>query len=345
MEEKRNDEIDLIEVAQKTAKLAGKATTQLGQLIYKMLYYIIVGASASFRFLVRNSIIIIVFAVAGYLIGTLWINIAKPYYKTNATIQSNTIQNASLIDYINRIHNLAENRDSISLAEQLNIPVEKAAEIRNLQAFWMIDKNKDGIADEVDYENQFTPDTITNSVRITSKFFVQLLTYDPTIIRDVQTGLESYIDTYPRLMQIAEVKKQNLETEIARIRSEIEVLDSLRRYEYFLKEKELREYNQNVIRLNELLLKTGMEEEKPTRLLHQDIIALTNQNLNNVSELELNTEPYIFLSKFVQVNNPVNIEKESGARKKITALFILLAIILSLLFKNRKEFIAYIKGK
>lgn len=338
-----NDEIDLIEVAKKTAQLAGKATNKLGELLLIFFKGVYTGIIFSIRFLFRNAIIIIAFAIAGYFAGNLYINISTPYYKTTATIQSNTIANASLIDYINRIHTLAASRDSISLSEQLNITVSEASNIKDLQAFWMIDKNKDGIADEVDYTNSFTPDTISNTVRITNKFVAQLLTYDPENILPTQYGLEAYINTYPRINQISEVKKVNLQSEIERLDDEIEILDSLKKYEYFVKEKELRKYKQNVVKLNELLLQTGSDVEEPTRLLHTDILELANINLENIRQLELESEPYIFLSKFVKVNNPVNIQTETGIRSKIMLLFVVMATFLALIFKYRKLIYAQLK--
>lgn len=337
-----NDEIDLIEVAKKTAQLAGKATNKLGELLLIFFKGIFTGTMFSIRFLFRNSIIIIAFAILGFFAGNLYMKMAKPYYKTSATIQSNTIPNASLIDYINRIHTLTLNQDSISLSEQLNITVSEAANIKDLQAFWMIDKNKDGIADEVDYNNSFTPDTISNTVRINNKFFVQLLTYNPENIVNTQTGLETYINTYPRISQISEVKKQNLEREIDRINNEIIILDSLKKYEYFVRERELMKYKQNVVKLNELLLQTGSNVEEPTRLLHTNILELANTNLENIRQLELETEPYIFLSKFVKVNNPVDLNTETGIRIKMIALFVLLSFIIAVSFKYGKQIFSFL---
>ena len=293
----------------------------------------------------ESMFIIIAFAIAGYLTGTLMLNISKPYYKTSATIQSNTIENASLIDYINRIHLLSKNRDSLTLAKELSISVTEATKIKDLQAFWMIDLNKDGIADEIDYKNSFIPDTISKAQRIINKFTIQLYTFDPAIIPDIQSGLETYIDTYPRIKHISQVKKQNLHNEINRINDEIEILDSLRKYEYFVKDREIRKYEKNVIKINELLLKTGDEKVEPVRLLHTNILELNNQNLENTRKLELETDPYIFLSSFIRVNNPVDIETETGITKKIIALFIILSIFISFLIRDRKVIFEFLNKK
>ncbi|MCD6180237.1 MAG: hypothetical protein J7K39_10085 [Bacteroidales bacterium] len=341
--EKRNDEIDLIEVTQKAGKALEKATVGLFQLIGSMFVYLFKFTIKALHFSIRYSYIIFGLAILGFFSGLYIAKTTAPYYRTSATIQSNTIPNANLINYINRIHELLANNDSISLAAQLNMDVSDAAQIYDLQAFWLIDINKDGIADEVDYQNEFMPDTVSNAVRITDRFHVQLLTYDPTILNQVQQSLEDYLLTYPRLQQISDVKKRNLEKEISRIDTEISILDSLKTYEYFVKEKELREYDKSTVKLGQLLLASPEQAIQPTRLLHENILKLYNDNLANYRALELETEPFIFLSKFVEVTNPVNVNKEEHTSVKFGILGLFLGVILSLLLKFRKEVFVFIK--
>lgn len=341
--EKQNDEIDLIEVTQKAGKALEKATVGLIHLIGSLFIYLYKLAILSIRFGIRYAYIIFTLAVLGYFAGLYKANNTSPYYRTSATIQSNTIPNSNLINYINRLHDLLMNNDSISLASELNMDIADAAKITDLQAFWMIDINQDGIADEVDYYNQFIPDTVSNSVRLTDRFHVQLLISDPSIVNNTQAKLESYLLTYPRLKQISDVKIRNLENEIVRIDEEIKLLDSLKTYEYFVKEKELREYDKSTVKLGQLLLASPEQAIQPTRLLHENTIALVNQNLNNYRALELETEPFIFLSKFIEVTNPVNVNKEEKTSIKFALAGFVLGLFLSLMLKFRKEIFVFIK--
>ena len=82
---------------------------------------------------------------------------------------------------------------------------------------------------------------------------------------------------------------------------------------------------------------------QPTRLLHENIIKLYNENLANYRALELETEPFIFLSKFVEVTNPVNVNKEEHTAIKYGIVGLFLGVILSLLLKFRKEVFVFIK--
>jgi hypothetical protein len=342
-DEKRNDEIDLIEVAQKTGKALEKGTVGLLKLIGLIFKSIFDFGINALRFFLRYSLIILGLAIVGYFVGLYIANSSTPYYRTSATVQSNTIPNSQLIGYINRLHNLAMNNDSIGLATELGIGVHEAADIYDLQAFWMIDFNKDGIADQIDYQNEFMPDTLSNSVRINDRFSVQLLTFDPHTVNDIQKSMDAYLKTYPRIEQISAVKKRNLQNEIVRINEEIKTLDSLKNYEYFVKEKEMKAYDQSTVKLGQLLLASPEQPTQPTRLLHENILNLYNQNLANYRSLELETEPFIFLSKFIDVTNPVNINQENHTSLKFGILGLLIGIIISLLLKYKKDIIVFVK--
>lgn len=341
--EKRNDEIDLIEVTQKAGKALGKATIGLLNFIGSLFKGLLQIGIISLRFFLRYSLFIVGLAILGYFVGFYLTKIERPYYRTSAAIQSNTISNANLINYTNRLHELLVNNDSISLGKELNMKVSDAANIKDLEAFWLIDKNQDGIADEIDYLNEFTPDTLSNVYRLDDRFQVQLLTYDPKIVNEVQQSLEGYLLTYPRIQQISDVKKLNLENEMTRLNGEIKILDSLRLYEYFVKDKELRAYDKNTVKLNQLLVSSSDEPIQPTRLLHEDILKLFDQNQANYRALELETEPFIFLSKFIEVTNPVNVNEENHTSLKFALLGLFFGILISLLLKYRKEVFKFIR--
>jgi len=206
-----------------------------------------------------------------------------------------------------------------------------------------LDKNKDGVADEVDYENNFEPDTVNTAEKINNRFLVQLLIYHPEYIDTIQNKFEAYLHTYPRLELITAVKRRNLESEIKRINSELTVLDSLKYYEYFIKDKERLEKNMGVIPFDKILLSTTPEKEEPARLLHNVTLELETKNQANISSLELNTEPFRFINKFVPVNNPVNIEKEEKVSIKYLGASLLLGLLFALLWRNRKEILQFIK--
>jgi hypothetical protein len=172
---------------------------------------------------------------------------------------------------------------------------------------------------------------------------VQLLSFDPRIVNQVQESLENYLLTYPRLQQISDVKKRNLEIEIEKIDIEMKILDSLKNYEYFVKEKELREFEKSTLDLGSLMLSGPEQTIQPTRLLHKNVLDLSNKNLGNYRALELETDPFIFLSKFIEVTNPVNVNKEEGTSTKFAIAGLFFGVILSLLLKFRKEVFVFIK--
>lgn len=336
-------EIDLIELFSRMGDGISNLFKKLFNLIGKIIYWLFIAAKESLKFGLKNSPILILFALIGLVIGKYSVNNSEPYFRTNATIQTFTVSSANLIEFTNSLTPITETRDSLALADVLNISPNQAASIKSIKAYWLIDKNQDGVADEVDYENSFEPDTINNWEKINNRFLVQLLTCNPDDIPTIQEKFNGYLHTYPRLEQMTAVKRRNLTSEIKRINNEIEVLDSLKYYEYFIKDKEKMKQNYGVIPMDKILLTTSEEEDKPTRLLHDVTLGLETKNQQNIASLELTTEPFRFVTKFVKVNNPVNIEKEKKVTLKYIAFAVVLGLIFSLALRFRKSIFQFIK--
>lgn len=345
MTENKNtpQEIDLIELFSRMGNGISNLFSQFFNLIGKILFWIFIAGKESLKFSLKNIHILIAFALLGIVFGKFQVKRIIPYYRTNATVQTFTVSSSNLIEYTNTLSAVCKSQDSIALSQMLNISVSEAASIKSIDAYWLIDKNKDGVADEVDYENMFEPDTVNNWEKIDNRFLVQLLIYYPGYIETIQNKFEAFLFTYPRLEQITAVKRRNLESEIKRINSELTILDSLKYYEYFIKDKERLEKNVGVIPFDKILLSTTPEEEKPTRLLHDVTLGLETKNHENISALELNTEPFRFISKFVPVNNPVNIEKEEHVSLKYLAAGLLLGLLFALIWRNKKGVLQFIK--
>lgn len=336
-------EIDLIELFSRMGNGIGNLFTRFFNLIGLIILWLFNASIASLKFGLKNSFIILLFAALGLGVGKYSVHKTEPHYKTNAIIQTFTIESSNLIEYTNNLRDISESRDSLALAEVLNITPEEAASIMAIEAFWLIDKNQDGVADEIDYENEFEPDSINNWEKINNRFLVQLLIFNPEQVSTIQDKFEAYLNTYPRLEQITAVKRKNLQSEIKRIDSELDILDSLKQYEYFIKDKEKLKQNIGIIPLDKIMLSAATEEEQPTRLLHDITLGLEEQNQRNFATLELETEPFKFISKFVNVNQPVNIEKEYHVSIKYIIYGLLLGIIVSLLLRNMKKVIQFIK--
>ncbi len=326
-------EIDLIDVFSRIGNSIQNGFSKIGQL-FVGLFNIIVSIT---KFYFRNALIIIGFLVVGFIMSKFYYKVKKETYRTSSYIESFTIPNANLIDYINNIHTLTKNQDSIAISNLLGITVNEAGAIKDLQAYWLIDQNKDGIPDYVDYENKFSPDTITQIERITGRFIVQLISYNPEIATNVQIGLEKYLYRYPQIETIVNVKKANLNRSIKRLDSELIMLDSLKGYEYFLKEKERLMAQGGVLKLGELLVRTSEEKYEPTRLLHTETIALNDRINSDIQELELKSEPFQFISKFNIVYNPINEASESYGYIKFLLLFFVLGTITSIMFRYGKS--------
>ncbi len=152
------DEIDLLE-------LFGLIFRKISQFFKSLFNFIL----HSIIFLIKKSPYLIVFTMIGMVIGFIIFKNTKRYYSSELVAQPNGISNGDMIGYINDLHQLCKESNYPSLAEALGLSDSTANKIKDIQAFWIVDVNKDGIGDYVDYNSDFnlkdtTQQLITESV-------------------------------------------------------------------------------------------------------------------------------------------------------------------------------------
>jgi hypothetical protein len=247
-------------------------------------------------------------------------------------------------------------QDSIAISNTLNIPINIAASIKDIHAYWLIDENNDGVADQVDYHNDFKIDTILNWEKINNRFLVQLEIYNPNYTNEIQNSFEKYLYSYPKLTQTIKIRRQSLLANINKIDNEIKIIDSLKMYEYFtlpneiLKIQESRaNHEQNTVSLDNLLFKSSPDSQTeiiPTpKLLHDVVLPLYTQNIKNKAELNTITEPFIFIDNFKEVHCPVDINEEKHTSAKFSIISLLLGILVSAFIDFKRKIFDFVNKK
>jgi len=94
-EEKRNDEIDLIEVFQKM----GDAVKKLFMGLVNFLYQILL-------FLIRRAVLIGIIVIVFVAFGVFMYKISPIYYSSTLNAYSNALSSITMINYINHINEL-----------------------------------------------------------------------------------------------------------------------------------------------------------------------------------------------------------------------------------------------
>ena len=308
--EKRNDEIDLIEVFQKMAN----GIKNLFSIFFSLLYSILL-------FFIRKSILIFIIIVLGLSFGFYQFKTSPRYYSSRLEASSNAISSIDMIYYLNNIHELFKGNDNNGLQSKLELDSLTIASIKDVKAYKAIDLNKDGITDLIDYNEKYeTSDTTISR----SRFVIKVEVYDAKVFPVIQESILNYINQNNYINNLNTIRKKQLQELIVKLDNEILSLDSLKKTEYFTKEEKIKTQAGQLLIMN----------EQTTQLYHSQIISLYKQKQEFEKTLELRTDPITIIQDFSGLsmveNNLMTYIKYYGI------LSLVFAILLSILIENRK---------
>ena len=282
--EKRNDEIDLLELF----RLIGRKTGQFFVWIVRAFLLII-------AFFVRNALIIGLFIVIGGLIGFARYKTAKPYYKSEMIVRTNAITAGDFISYVNRIHSLFRDQNIPQLVTILEIEDSTVRQIKDIQAYWIVDVNKDGTGDYTDYKNHFNLKD-TSQIRLNNRVTVEVSVFNQDAFENLIAGLHNYMVSSSWVNEINANRIRQLKDLILQINHQIVKLDSLENFEYFQKDILPEVKNGQIVFMN----------EQETKLFHNDIIRLYRQRQNYEKELAIYDDPITVIEDFTPLTRAAN---------------------------------------
>jgi hypothetical protein len=306
-------EIDLLQLFQKM----GEGIKNFFVWLFRgMLFLIIFG--------IRKIHFILLFAVAGALIGYVLFSNTQRYYSSYMVAQPNGISSADMINYINDLHDLCKKKNSQALAYDLQMADTTARKIKDIQAFFIIDINKDGVGDYVDFKNAFSPRD-TTMARLEDRIHVTVEVYDNTAFENVKRGLYRYMNKNPYLIKLNEIRKNELQELIAQTQHEIQKLDSLQNTDYF----------QSNTRASQNSSQLMILAEKEPTMYYRDKLSLTIRKQEYQKELELATDAFAVIKDFTNLAMAENPKSKYMTRYGV--IFGILGFILLLLGVYRKE--------
>ena len=310
-EEKRNDEIDLIEVFQKLGNWIVDLFNKFFNLLYKI-----------FLFFIRRSILIGIIVIIALILGYVRYKTSERYYSSTLEAYSNAMSSLDLIKYINNVHELFKEDDTLNLEAKLGISMTDIEKIRDVQAFKVIDLNKDGITDLVDYDNKYeTSDTTISKSRLVVKVEV----FDQSVFPIIQESILNYISKNKYINELNTIRKKQLNELIGKLNIEITTLDSLEKTEYFKKDDDMLKSQ-----AGQLLVMN----EKETQLYHSQIISLYKQKQDLERTLELRTDPITIIQDFSALSV---VENDLISYIKIYGIVgIIFGILLAIFIENIK---------
>jgi len=307
-----SDEIDLLELFRKTGNTFTKFVTWLWELFLR-----------STVFFIRKAPYLIAAIVLGFLVAIYFYASSERFYDSDMVLQSNAVTNPDMISHINKLHFFIEEGNIVSLANNLNLDSADVSNIVDLEAFWIIDKNKDAVPDFVDYKNKFTADT--NVRRITSRFDLRVRTFEPQNLSKVRDGILFHINNHEYFQKRNEIRLRQLAENILKTEAEMNKLDSLQNFKYFEEKQKGQIKEGQIVFLN----------EEATKLFHDDIFALFQKKLNLDRTLFLDSAIVTIIDDFTPPAQPVN--SYLNIAKTWVIRFFILGLIIVIALNFRKE--------
>ncbi|MBI9065681.1 MAG: hypothetical protein JEZ09_00235 [Salinivirgaceae bacterium] len=306
MSENKNtpQEIDLIELFSNIGNWFGKQINCLFNIVLKVFY-----------FFVRNALWFALFIVLGIIGGYISHKVTNLYYHSEMIGYSHTINNIEVIQSINNWNYTSEFTE------------DELEKIKTIGATYLLDINGDGNWDMVeDLKNLDKMDTTIMKQRIYGKFCILVEVFDTSMIAKINTKVIDYLSKNKRVIERNQIRLQQMEEIIPKLKNEIAELDSLKRMEYFEKNKP------TTAKLGDMIL-LG---EKETKLYHQDVLALVREQQKIERDLFLNKDPFEIILDF---SVPTKEENNVMALMITFAKISLLLGFLVILFFDQRKFI------
>ncbi len=309
-EEKRNDEIDLIEVFQKMGQGIKNLFNHFFNFLYKFLL-----------FLIRRAFIIGIVLILLLAFGVFKYKTSPSFYSSTLEAYSNAMSSIDMINYVNNINELFIEKDFEALESKLGINSTELEKIKKVKAYKVIDLNKDGVTDLVDFNEKYaTSDTTISETR----FVIKVEVFDQGVFPVIQKSILEYIESNNYIKELNTIRKRQLQELITKLNDEISLLDSLKKYEYFKKQDQLTPQAGQLLVMN----------EKETQLYHEQIISLYRQKQSLEERLEIRMEPITIIQDFSALSVTEN--KLITYLKTYGIWGIVLGLLIAVFIENRK---------
>lgn len=303
----RDDEIDLLDLFNRI----GRAISRGFNALWKAFLISIV-------FMVRRWIPLTISVVLGLAVSYYMMKSTPSVYTSDMVLRNNVVANDQMISYINRLQTL----DKKSLAGILGISEITSRNIASIGAYWIIDKNKDKIPDNVDYSNTHDVYDTTN-IRMLDRLDVSVRINTPQDLDAVRDGIVKYIESNHVFSMMNDLRLNHNEELLKRTSIDIQQLDSLQKVKYFeeTRDKFTRKEGQIVF-----------IQEQNEQLFYNDIYSLYSRKQSYEDNLGLYKGVVTVLNDFSIPTMRVN-GLNYYTRKNVPTFFLGMLIIL-ILFAN-----------
>jgi hypothetical protein len=239
--------------------------------------------------------------------------------------RDNSGTTAELISKINKLHTFCAENNQVSLSVALSLKPEQVSNITDISAYWIIDLNKDGVPDYVDYlGNHNVYDTL--NIRMQNQFDVRVKTNSTLELNKVRDGIIKFIENDSLNQQRNRLRLKQNHDLLSRLNFDIQQLDSLQKVKYFEETRNIKPGKDGQI--------VFMQDQK-TQLVYSDIYALYSRKQIIETEQDLYQGVVTLLSDF-----SIPSLRNNGIRyygKHVIPIFFLTTLLILIILANRKK--------
>jgi hypothetical protein len=280
-----NRELDLLEIIVSIFKTLGK-----------WIVYFFKGLISAIIFMLKKWIPLSIGVIIGLVLAYVIYKTSEPVYSTEMTVKSNTLSNADIISYINTLHDFCSKGNINALSSALDIKPEAVTAVKDIMAFWVIDRNKDGVPDYTDFKHRYNVyDTL--NIRMQDRFVIRVRFSSPDELQPIRNGIFTYVEKNLYFKQQNDIRLQQLNDLIGRLSYDINQLDSLQKIKYYEETKKLTpQQNGQMVFL----------QEQKTQLVYEDIYKLYDRKQALTREKFINPAILSVISDFALPQRPYN---------------------------------------
>jgi len=254
-------------------------------------------------------------------------NALEDFYSSEMIISSNAVTANEVISYTNKLHTFCLENNQEELAKALVLEQSKISRVKDIQAYWVIDKTKDRIPDYIDYTDRHNVSD-TNNIRMTDRLAIRVKITTPGELTELRQGIFRFIENNQLFVKQNILRISQNEAMLARLNYDILRLDSLQKIKYFEETK---------ARASEKGNQMVFLQEQKTQLIYEDIYKLYSNKQYYEKQRDIFSGVITLLSDFTVPLQPKNSTGYYAIR--IVPLFFFLFLIILILVHNRKKLI------
>ncbi len=322
MEEQEKKELDLVDIIRIIFYYIRKIACKIGDFSVWLL-----------RFFFQVKWILTVAIVCGILFSLY--KSMNPLYCGKTEIRVNVYDAYFYRDLTNTLDLYMLDEDKSSLIQALDLTPKEANSLLSIDSYFFINKNyKYSGAIKVDYPNEFESiKSDTNDIRLNDRLLLTVISKDPAIYAKLPGKIKNFYENNVVVSEENAIRMRHIDEKMGMINTEIQLLDSLRKKEYFKKE------TASQAKLDQTILLS----EKERRLYHDDILGLEYAIQGLQWEKEIKSDGVRFMSPFRVDPIPVNNLRKSSI--KYVPAFFILGCFIALGWKFRKKIYQFLSEK